>query len=456
LPSFACVPLPDDLPETRYAKSGDIHIAYQVSGSGPPDTVVVPGLFAGIDTFYAENAKYHQFRRRIESFGRLIIFDKRGTGSSDRVRGAPSLEERMDDLRAVMDEVGSSAAAIYGMADGGSMSLLFAATYPQRAFALALFHPKVRYVRAADFPWAPTRAEYERETAEMLASWGSSDELRVFARSEQMISPDVRLQAARALRMSASPGAVSAVRNMNTDIDLRSVLSAVHVPTLVMYRSAVTPDSRQTYDIPNAQYIAEHVPRGRLAAVEWENWLQVRMVDDFIRDAWAERQRTAAEPQRVLATVLFTDIVGSTQKAAELGPRWQDLLREHNALVRRELQRFNGREIDTAGDGFFASGFDGPARAIRCACAIRDAVSSLGLGIRLGIHTGECDIVDGKLSGLAVNIGSRVAGQAEESEVMVSGTVKDLVAGSGIEFDARGVRNLKGLGEWPLYAVTGE
>jgi pimeloyl-ACP methyl ester carboxylesterase len=397
--------LPDGLPKTRYAKSGDLHIAYQVSGAGPPDVVVVPGLTAGIDTFYYADPLYEKFRRRIESFGRSIIFDKRGTGSSDRVGGAPSLEERMDDLRAVMDAVGSSSAAIYGMADGGAMSRLYAATYPNRVFALVLLRPKVRYVWAPDFPWAPTRDEYERATTERVAAWGDADKLRSPVTSRE--TEEQLRDRARAMRMSASPGAVAALWRMNIDIDVRPVLSAINVPTLVLHRPANAWDAAETNDVPNARYIAEHVATTRVVDIGHEPWSEVSGLDDFVRDAWEKRQASIAAPQRVLATVLFTDLVGSTSKAIELGPHWRDLLSEHNAVIRRELVRYSGREIDTAGDGFFASGFDGPARAIRCACAIRDAVAEVGLAVRVGVHTGECDIVDGKLAGLAVNIGAR-------------------------------------------------
>ncbi len=256
-----------------------------------------------------------------------------------------------------------------------------------------------------------------------------------------------------------TPGSMIAFRRMLVDIDVRGVLGAIRVPTLLIYRPDA-PDADETGDKHLMSYMAERIPHAEVVeapAVDHRQWFRSlpAPLTEFLPRAWSEHQQRQAQPKRVLATVLFTDLVASTVQAVELGPRWQDLLREHNAAVRRQLRQFNGSEIDTAGDGFFASGFDGPARAIRCGCAIREAVTSLGLGIRVGVHTGECDIVDEKLSGLAVNIGSRVAAHANEGEVLVSSTVKDLVAGSGIDFESRGIHELKGLGEWALYAVTG-
>jgi class 3 adenylate cyclase/pimeloyl-ACP methyl ester carboxylesterase len=463
------------VPDTRYARSGDLHIAYRVFGDGPYDVVLVPPLSFSMEVAGNE-PRAVAATERLSAHARVIQFDKRGTGSSDRVVGAPSLEERMDDVRAVMDATGSKVAALVGVADGGAMSLLFSATHPDRTFALALFRIRPRYIRTPDFPWAPTPEEYEENTRAQLrhslrpdretfdlhnkerAAWGL-DELEW----------DEYAEHARASRLALSPGSLLSLRRMNMEIDVRHALPAIQVPTLLMYRREEDltrlvrppPDPYETFDGAVAHHIAETIPDARLVEVSgggagaaW--WYEVVLppLVDFLPEAWSERQRRQAEPQRVLSTVLFTDLIASTAKAVELGPQWQHVLREHNAVVRRELARFRGREIDTAGDGFFASGFEGPARAIRCGCAIRDAVSALGLGIRIGVHTGECDLVDGKLSGLAVNIGARVAAQASEGEVLVTGTVKDLVAGSGIEFAPRGLRELKGLGEWLLYAVV--
>jgi class 3 adenylate cyclase/pimeloyl-ACP methyl ester carboxylesterase len=453
--------LPEDLPEPRFAKSGDVYIAYRVEGEGPFDLVFVPPLLWSFDGSGAYQPGFRDLVGQLSSFARLIQFDKRGTGSSDRVVGVPTLEERMDDVRAVMDAVGSRCAALVGVADGAAMSVLFAATFPERTFALALMRLKPRYVWAEDYSWAPTREQYERETMEIL---DARIEGRMVERGRRALArqgievPDHELwERSRALRQSMPPSALLALRRMTMEIDVRDILSSVTVPTLLMYRPDAA-DADETGDIPLMSYMQERIPHAEIveASADIRQWYAglTEPLRDFLPRAWTDYQQLQAQPRRVLATVLFTDIVGSTARAVELGPRWQELLREHNAVVRREIRKFSGREIDTAGDGFFASGFDGPARAIRCGCAIRDAVESLGVSVRVGVHTGECDIVDDKLSGLAVNIGARVAAQAGDGEVLVSGTVKDLVAGSGIEFESRGVRELKGLGEWPLFAVV--
>jgi pimeloyl-ACP methyl ester carboxylesterase len=454
-----------DVPETRYAKSGEIHIAYQVSGEGPFDLVLVPPFGSNVELMWHVPSQA-AFFRRLERLCRLIRFDKRGTGMSDRIDGVPSLETRMDDVRAVMDAVGSTRAALLGIAEGGAMSALFAATYPERSLALVLWGTAPRIRWAPDYRFGKREEEILSERADVVRSWTDPQHMIAnLGRMAPSLEDESKRALAWALRHSASPGTVDAIHRMNTEIDVRPILPAIRVPTLVLVRAgggdsfSVAPSRGESFSVSASRFIAEHVPGARIAQLPGADYpIHAGNVEEVVAEIadFIEVARTAdgsIEPHRVLATVLFTDLLGHTAKAVELGPRWQELLREHNAVIRRELVRYRGREIDTAGDGFFASGFDGPARAIRCACAIRDAVSSLGLGIRVGVHTGECDIVDGKLSGLAVNIGARVAAQAEEGEVLVSGTVKDLVAGSGIEFDARGVRELKGLGEWPLFAV---
>jgi pimeloyl-ACP methyl ester carboxylesterase len=438
--------------DTRYAQSGDVHVAYRVFGAGPFDLVFASGLDFPSVEFHDQSigSGFDELTQRM----RVIRFDKRGTGASDRVSGVPSLEERMDDVRAVMDAVGSERAALLGHVDGAAMAILFAATYPERVFALVLFQGKPRFVRAPGFSWAPTREQYEAGTQAWLAEVRSGADLeRAFARllGRSPSDPVVR-DRARATRLTVSPGALLALRRMNMDVDVRSALGTIQAPTLIVHRSADLDDETDTSATDIARYMAARIKGSRVLEVGRFDWLPFGDIAEFVGEAW---ERRAVERRRVLATVLFTDLVDSTAKAVESGGAWPSLLAEHNAVIRRELARFRGETIDTAGDGFFASGFDGPARAIRCACAIRDAVLSLGLGIRVGVHTGECDVVDGKLAGLAVTVGARVAAQADAGEVLVSGTVKDLVAGSGIAFDARGVSDLKGLGEWPLYSVAG-
>ena len=426
-------------------------MAYRVFGEGPFDLVFASGLeFPSVEFHeHAIGDGFEELTRRM----RVVRFDKRGTGVSDRVSGVPSLEERMDDVRAVMDAVGSERAALLGHVDGAAMAMLFAATYPERVFALVLFQGKPRFVRASDFPWAPTREQYELDIQKSVAELLNSAELeRAYAsRLGRSPSDPIVVERARATRLTVSPGALLALRRMNMDVDVRSALTTIQVPTLIIHRAADLDDETDRSANEIASYMADRIADSRLLEVGRFDWLPYKEIADFVLDAWQQR---AVERRRVLATVLFTDLVDSTAKAMESGGAWPGLLTEHNARVRRELARFRGETIDTAGDGFFASGFDGPARAIRCACAIRDSVGTLGLDIRVGVHTGECDVVDGKLAGLAVAVGARVASQADVGEVLVSGTVKDLVAGSGISFDTRGVRELKGLGEWPLYAVA--
>jgi class 3 adenylate cyclase len=455
-----------EIPETRYAKSGDVHVAYKLWGHGRFDVVHVVGLeYPTIEGMEIPPLD-EEARAALECAAplmRRIRFDKRGTGASDRAVGVPSLEERMDDLRAVMDAAGSQTAALFGEVDGAAMSLLFAATYPERTFGLVLWHPKPRFVRAPDYPWAPTRDGYERETAESVEAWINQGSIAVVRQRLEAFfggpPPEDRVRGwALRTRLTVSPGAWVALRRMNMEVDVRQILPAIHVPTLLIHRVADQFDPSDTTSAEIVQYMAERMPNARTLEVPRDAYQLGVLVSDevigFLDDAWERWTHRAAEPGRVLATVLFTDLVASTAKAVEAGPRWGKLLHEHNAVVRHQLALYNGKEIDNAGDGFFASGFDGPARAIRCGCAIRDSVTSLGLGVRVGVHTGECELVDGKLSGLAVNIGSRVVAQAEEGEVLVSGTVRDLVAGSGIEFEPHGVRQLKGLGEWPLFAVV--
>jgi class 3 adenylate cyclase len=442
------------LPETRYARSGDVSIAYQVAGEGPFDLVWVQGFVSNVELAW-EQPTLAAFNRRLASFCRLIRFDKRGVGMSDRVGIAP-LETRMDDVRAVMDAVGSPRAALLGGSEGGPLSLLFAASYPERTSALVLWSSFPRYTWAPDYPWGLTEQETEDDNAETLRSWKDLDSM---VKMVEAFAPDIdresKLALASALRQSASPRDVEALNRMAYELDVRDVLSAITAPTLVMNRLGEHP-----LNVEGSRYLAEHISGARHVQFPGVDHLiasgdtepVVREIERFLRAASASE--VAPQPDRVLATVLFTDIVGSSEKAATLGDRaWRQLLERHHETVRRQLVRFRGNEVDTAGDGFFAS-FDGPARAIRCACAIVKSMPDLGLDVRAGLHTGECELVDAKVAGIAVHTGARVAANAKPGEVLVSSTVKDLVAGSGLAFQERGTHELKGIpGEWRLFAV---
>jgi class 3 adenylate cyclase len=447
-------------PETRYARSGDVSIAYQVSGEGPFDVVHVAGFASNVEVSW-QVPLIAAFNRRLASFCRLIRFDKRGTGMSDRVSGAPTLETRMDDVRAVMDAVGSERAALLGASEGGSMSILFAATYPERSWALVLAGAYARELWAPDYPWGIPDEEHQRDAEDHERSWGTPEHAAKFA---QGVAPSADEENKRAfatlIRQSASPGAAAALYRMNREIDVRHALPAIQIPTLVLNRTDEDP-----FNVGGSRYLAERIPGARHIEIPGadhsiysdETNRITEEIERFLSEAWEERAWEDAEPDRVLATVLFTDIVGSTAKAVQLGDAgWRELLEAHHALIRRQLVRFRGKELDTAGDGFFAS-FDGPARAIRCASAITESVGELGLEVRAGLHTGECEVMNRKMGGIAVHIGARVAAEAAPGEVVVSSTVKDLVAGSGIEFRERGTVELKGVpGEWRLFAVEGQ
>ena len=443
-------------PETRYALSGDVHIAYQVIGDGPFDLVFVPGFVTHMELQWRLPG-FGEFLDHLGSFSRLIRFDKRGTGMSDPVTGAPTLETRMDDVRAVMDAVGSRRAAFYGLSEGAAMSVLFAATHPERTAALVLRSCSPRTMWATDFPWGRNEDTYRKEVDQALRVYGSRDEAREAVRTLGM-QGDIEIEAfIDFIRWGASPGMLGDLYRMNKEIDVRDILPTVRVPTLVLHGGddKVVPPAIGAYTaqlLPAARYV-ELPGVGHLALGAGGTRIQVEM-EKFLTEVWEEGGWDDAEPDRMLATVLFTDIVESTTRAIDLGDRrWLDLLERHNALVRRQLLRFRGREISNTGDGFLAA-FDGPARAIRCACAIVDGVHDLGLTIRAGLHTGECEVSGGNVAGIAVHTGARVAAKAGPDEVLVSSTVRDLVAGSGIEFRERGSYELKGLpGEWRLFAV---
>jgi pimeloyl-ACP methyl ester carboxylesterase len=431
---------------THYADSSGVNIAYQVHGEGPLDLVFVPGFVSHVEGWWEEPLCV-RFLERLAAFSRLLLFDKRGTGLSDREAGVPTLEQRMDDVRAVLAAAGSERAAVLGISEGGAMSALFAATYPERTTALVL------YGTFAEFrSWVPTPEDFARILCAMDEEWGTGRSLPHFAPS---LAADPRLQRwwARHERSGASPGAAMALMRMNSEIDARHVLPAIRVPTLVLHRTGDV-----TVDVEAGRYQAAHIPGARYVELPGVDHLPfvgdaepiLAEIEEFLTGV-----RPVAEPDRVLATVLFTDIVDSTKRAAALGDRrWRELLEAHHAATRRELERHRGREVKTLGDGFLAV-FDGPARAVRCAEAIAGAVRTLGLEVRAGLHTGECEVMGDDLGGLAVHIAARVAALAGPGEVLVSSTVKDLVAGSGLRFDDRGAQVLKGIpSQWRLFSLS--
>jgi class 3 adenylate cyclase len=439
------------LPVPRYAKSGDLHIAYQVVGEGPPDVVFIDQWFSHIDGQW-DVPPVARLLERIASFSRLLVFDQRGVGLSDPVAIAslPSLEEWMDDLRAAMDAAGFERASLVGNLAGGFMASLFAATYPDRVASLVLVDCFARLLAAPDYPFGAPADEPSRLLAPLEAEWGHGFLLPLFAPS-MVHDASLREAWGRYERQAASPGSVLAMVGMIYGTDIRDVLPTIQVPTVVIGRGGGE-------RIAHSRYLAGHIPTAK--------YVELPGIDNLI---WAGDQdaivgeiqeavtgvRPVPEPDRILATVLFTDIVGSTQEAARLGDtRWRDLIQAHHTVVRRELDRFRGREVHTAGDGFLAT-FDGPARAIRSAVAISQAVRPLGIEIRAGLHTGEIELMGDDIGGIAVHIGARVSSAAGPREVLVSSTVKDLVAGSGIDFEDRGVHALKGVpDQWHLFAVT--
>ena len=439
-------------PATRYARSGELNIAYQVVGDGPFDLVYVPGWVSNLDLMW-EEPSYAGLLERFASFSRLILFDKRGTGLSDPVPfdQLPTLEQRMDDVRAVMDAAGSERAALLGHSEGGNMCILFAATYPDRASALVLVGCYAKRIRSDDYPWAPTWDDRIRGIEETERSWADPDVVRTLAPS-RADDPGFVAWLTRYLRASASPKAGAGLLRMNSMIDVRDVLPAIRVPTLLVYRS-----HDRDVNVEEGRYIASRIHGARLVELPGRDHLMwtgnADAIADEVEDFFTGTRR-GPEPDRVLATVLFTDIAGSTARAAEIGDRaWKQLIDRHDEAIRRQLDRWRGREVETAGDGFLAT-FDGPARAVRCATSVVDAVRELGLEVRAGVHTGEVEVADGNVRGIAVHIGSRVAALAAPGEVLVSRTVVDLVAGSGIAFTDRGEHSLKGVPSvWQLFAV---
>lgn len=437
-------------PETKYAISDDINIAYQVIGNGPRDLILVPGWMSNIEVFWEEPA-VARFLRRLASFSRLILFDKRGTGLSDRLGNLPDLETRMDDVRAVMDAVGSERAALCGYSEGGVMCALFAATYPSRTTALITIGSYSRQKPGPGYLWGRTQEQQDQFLDTIQKEWGGPVGLDLRAPS---IANDDRVRHwwARFLRMSASPAAALALTRMNYEIDVRHVLTAIRVPTLLLHSVG-----DMAVDVHASRYMAESIAGAKCVEFPSADHLPWAADADAILDEIEEfltGERHGSEPDRILATILFTDIVGSTDRAAALGDhRWRDLLESFYGVVRREFPRFRGLEVGTTGDGMLVT-FDGPARGVRCARSIADAVLPLGIQVRTGLHTGECQVIENNVGGIAVHTAARVATLAQPGEVLVSHTVKDLVAGSGIRFESRGTHTLKGVpGEWPLFAA---
>ncbi len=434
----------DTLPEVRYARSGEVHIAYQVLGEGDVDLVFVMGWLTNLETYW-ELPGYRRFMQRLAGFTRLILFDKRGMGLSDRTM-AGTLEERMDDVRAVMDAVGSERAVLLGVSEGAPLSMVFAATHPERTAGLIFVGGEVKEISEDDWPFGQsTREEYEAMLEQTLTGdrWGRVT--RVWFAPSVENDPAAISWLSRLERSAASPAAAVAFMRLGSEIDVRHVAPSIHVPTLVLHSPSDT-------IVPYGQgrWLAEQIEGARFVELKGTDhvpWFDVAdQVITEVRD-FLTGFREAPEPENVLATVLFTDIVGSTDRARELGDtQWTALLEQHHATVRGVLNQYRGREIDTTGDGFLAV-FDGPARGIRCAQGILEALGRIGIPARAGLHTGEVEMVGEKIAGIAVHIGARVASVAEAGDVLVSSTVRDLVAGSGIDFEDRGLHELKGLDE---------
>jgi pimeloyl-ACP methyl ester carboxylesterase len=436
---------------TRYANSDGLSIAYRTHGEGPLDLVLVPGFVSHVELIWEEPAAA-RFLRRLMAFSRLVLFDKRGQGLSDRTGSPPTLEESMDDLRAVMDAAGCERAAIFGISEGGPMSTLFAASYPDRVASLILYGTWARMLKAPDYPEG-IDAQLLEILGEMFRhDWGGPVGADLWAPSA---ADDTEFKRwwARLLRQGTSPAGALALIDLYREIDVRAILPSIGVPTLVLHRAddVVVPERQGRYlagQIPAAHFVelngTDHVA--------WTGDAEALLdeIEEFLVGS-----RRAHEPERALATVLFTDIVGSTETAAELGDRrWRDLLQRHDSIVRRALGVHRGREVKTMGDGFLAT-FDGPARAIRCAGAIREELSAIDIRVRSGIHTGEVELIGDDVGGMAVNIGARIGALAGTGEVLVSSTVRELVVGSGLQFTERGVHSLKGApGEWRLFAAA--
>ncbi|MFY9771708.1 MAG: adenylate/guanylate cyclase domain-containing protein [Xanthobacteraceae bacterium] len=440
-----------EIPTTHYVKSDNVHIAYQVFGEGPFDLLFVPGFVSNVEATW-RSPDLSAFFRRLASFCRVILFDKRGTGMSDRGSQIFTLEQRMHDVQAILDKVDCKHASLFGVSEGGPMALLYAATYPQRTSAMVLYGSYAKRSWAPDYPFGWNDEQWQRAINDIEQHWGTPEALTISMRVPGA-DKEYAERAASYLRASASPGAAAAIMRMNREIDVRHVLPATRLPTLIVHRTG-----DRVIDVQHARYLAHHIPGAKLIELPGEvhtPWLGNR--DELLNavEQFLTGKTRTHEPDRLLATVMFTDIVGSTERAAVLGDnRWRELLETFYARVREVLQLYRGREISTAGDGFLAA-FDGPARAIRCAGAIREAVHALGLDVRCGVHTGECELVGKDLAGIAVHIGARVSALAGSGEILVSQTVRDLVAGSGLSFNERGKHRLKGVpDQWRLFEAV--
>jgi class 3 adenylate cyclase/dienelactone hydrolase len=439
----------------QYATSGDVNVAYLAIGEGPLDVVIVPGYVSHLEIGF-ENPAIRKMTERLVKFARLIVFDKRGTGMSDPVDSAPTLEQRMDDVRAVMDAAGSERAALIGVSEGGPMAILFAATYPQRTQALVLYGAMARSTWAPDYPWAtPKEALIEAAQELMAPDFGSGNSVEVFAPS-QADNPKAREWMARMERFAATPAMRAQLLKMSIDIDVRPALSLISAPTLVLHRKG-----DRVVNINSGRYLAEHIEGAKLVELEGRDHLiwyggTDEVIGEIEQFLTGSRSGPVQDADRMLATVMFVDVVGSTQRAAEMGDRpWAQLLERFYSVVRRQLNESRGREVKTMGDGFLAT-FDGPARAVQAGQAVVEGVRRLGLEVRVGLHAGEVQLMDDDIGGLAVHIGARIGSSASAGEVLVSSSVVDLVAGSGITFTDRGEHTLKGVpGEWHLFAVAG-
>ncbi|MDQ6914327.1 MAG: adenylate/guanylate cyclase domain-containing protein [Actinomycetota bacterium] len=439
-----------DPPTTRYARNGDIHLAYQVFGDGPIDLLYVPTWLQQMEVLWEEPA-VAGFFERLTRFARVIMFDRRGSGMSDPLEGDPTLEEQMDDVLAVLDAAGSERPGLFAQFEGGPMALLFAATYPERTRALALYSAFASTLKSDELPWAFSADEREAMAHAQVERWGTGERLYAFAPSAAE-DPAHLAWFAKLERAAMPPGMVARIFGLIGQWDVRAVLPTIKVPTVVIHRR-----EDPGIDFRHAIYLSERIPGAKLVDLPPGDSLPLLTDSPLLGDELEEfftGARPAREPDRVLATVMFTDIVESTARAADLGDaRWRDLLERHDTLVRRHLARHRGREVKSTGDGFLAT-FDGPARAIRCACDITVDVRGLGLDVRAGLHTGELEVRGDDVAGMAVHIGARIGSLADGGEVLVSGTVKDLVVGSGIDFADRGEHPLKGVpGEWRVYSV---